>query len=180
MPACTVAWSTRILPPGGATDPMCGFAGASWTDPQHAIDATTLDAMTAVLTHGPDQSGTWFDANTALGHRRLRSSTSTPAASHWPTKTDRGRWSSTARSTTTANFATMQGRGHRFATQSDTEVIVHLYEEYGDDCVDHLRGMFALAVRDVRRQRLLLARTAWARNRWSIARIPADCCLPAS
>ena len=47
---------------------MCGFAGASWTHPGQAIDAATLDSMTSVLTHrGPDQSGAWFDAWTALG-----------------------------------------------------------------------------------------------------------------
>src|SRR5262249_16659289 len=49
-------------------------------------------------------------------------------------------------------------RGHRFATKSDTEVIVHLYEEYGDRCVDHLRGMFAFAIWDGRRRSVLLAR----------------------
>lgn len=52
----------------------------------------------------------------------------------------------------------LQSRGHRFATESDTEVIVHLYEEYGDDCVLHLRGMFAFAIWDQRRERLLIAR----------------------
>ena len=139
---------------------MCGFAGASWTDPQHAIDAATLDAMTAVLTHrGPDQSGTWFDANTALGHRRL--SIIDLDSGRQPLANEDGSVQVVFNGEI-YNYRELrndlQGRGHRFATQSDTEVIVHLYEEYGDDCVDHLRGMFALAVRDVRRQRLLLAR----------------------
>ena len=160
MPACTVAWSTRTLPPGGAAERMCGFAGASWTDPQHAIDAATLDAMTAVLTHrGPDQSGTWFDAHTALGHRRL--SIIDLDSGRQPLANEDGSVQVVFNGEI-YNYRELrndlQGRGHRFTTRSDTEVIVHLYEEYGDDCVDHLRGMFALAVRDVRRQRLLLAR----------------------
>src|SRR5205807_10012391 len=49
-------------------------------------------------------------------------------------------------------------QGHRFATRSDTEVIVHLYEQHGDRCVEHLRGMFAFALWDRRRRRLLVAR----------------------
>ena len=52
----------------------------------------------------------------------------------------------------------LKSRGHRFATESDTEVIVHLYEEFGDDCVLKLRGMFAFAIWDARKSRLLLAR----------------------
>src|SRR5690606_13490396 len=52
----------------------------------------------------------------------------------------------------------LEARGHHFRTASDTETIVHLYEEYGADCVQHLRGMFGLAVWDARRRQLLLAR----------------------
>ena len=52
----------------------------------------------------------------------------------------------------------LEARGHRFSTHSDTEVIVHLYEDYGDACVDHLRGMFAFALHDIRRGRVLIAR----------------------
>ena len=67
----------------------------------------------------------------------------------------------------------LEARGHRFRTHSDTETIVHLYEEYGPDCVDHLRGMFVFAIWDDRKKRLFLARdrigkkpriTGWTRN----------------
>ena len=54
--------------------------------------------------------------------------------------------------------ARLEARGHRYRSRSDGEVILHLYEEYGPDCVDHLRGMFAFALWDSRRRRLLLAR----------------------
>ena len=139
---------------------MCGFAGASWTHPGQAIDAATLDSMTSVLTHrGPDQSGAWFDAWTALGHRRL--SIIDLDSGRQPLANETGSVQVVFNGEI-YNYRELrdglQGRGHRFATQSDTEVIVHLYEEYGDDCLDHLRGMFALAVWDVSRRRVLLAR----------------------
>ena len=139
---------------------MCGFAGACWTDPGHAIDAETLGAMTRVLTHrGPDQSGSWFDSHIALGHRRL--SIIDLDSGRQPLANEDGSVQVVFNGEI-YNYRELRddlrGRGHRFATQSDTEVIVHLYEEYGDDCLDHLRGMFALAVWDLRRRRLLLAR----------------------
>ena len=139
---------------------MCGFAGASWTNPEQAIDAATLDSMTGVLTHrGPDQSGAWLDPWTALGHRRL--SIIDLDSGRQPLANETGSVQVVFNGEI-YNYRELrddlQGRGHRFATQTDTEVIVHLYEEYGDDCLDHLRGMFALAVWDVSRRRLLLAR----------------------
>ena len=139
---------------------MCGFAGASWIEPRFAIDADTLDAMTRVLEHrGPDQAGSWFDSHTALGHRRL--SIIDLDSGRQPLANEDGSLQVVFNGEI-YNYRELRNdlkrRGHHFATQSDTEVIVHLYEEYGDSCLEHLRGMFALAVWDVRRQRLMLAR----------------------
>ena len=88
-----------------------------------------------------------------------RSSTSRAAASRSPTRTGPSSRPRTARSTTTSSCATSSSaRGHRFRPHSDTETIVHLYEEHGERFVDHLRGMFAIALWDGRAGRLVLAR----------------------
>ena len=78
-----------------------------------------------------------------------RSSTWRPAISRWPTKTRPCGSSSTARSTTTPSSGpSLEARGHRYRTRSDTETILHLYEEEGERCVERLRGMFAFALWD--------------------------------
>ena len=88
-----------------------------------------------------------------------RSSTSPAASSRWPTKTTRAGSCSTARSTTTATLRPeLEAAGHRFRTSSDTETILHAYEQYGPACVDRLEGMFAFAIYDERRRELFVAR----------------------
>ena len=145
---------------------MCGIAGAVWNDANKAVEQATLQRMIDVLRHrGPDGEGTYVaDAAQrrpawpwAIGG--WRSSTSPAANSRCRTKTARCGSSSTAKSTTSASCAAgWKAPGHRFRTQSDTEVLVHLYEDEGPEFLTHLNGMFALALWDARRRQLLLAR----------------------
>jgi asparagine synthase (glutamine-hydrolysing) len=116
--------------------------------------------MAAALAHrGPDDEGFYYRGPVVLGMRRL--SIIDVAGGHQPIGNEDGSiW--VVFNGEIYNFAGLRedliARGHRFKTQTDTEVIVHLYEEAGDDLVDHLNGMFAFAVWDEGRQRLLLAR----------------------
>jgi asparagine synthase (glutamine-hydrolysing) len=116
--------------------------------------------MTDAIVHrGPDEDGLWVDAGVALGMRRL--SIIDVANSHQPVATEDGEIRAVFNGEI-YNFAALRSdlaaRGHRLATQGDSETIVHLYEEYGLDFVKRLRGMFAIALWDRRRRRLVLAR----------------------
>jgi asparagine synthase (glutamine-hydrolysing) len=119
-----------------------------------------LDAMGDTLFHrGPDEGGIYTAPGVGLGMRRL--SIIDLKTGHQPlTNEDRTVW--VVFNGEIYNYreltADLLARGHRFATASDTETLVHLYEEHGADCVRHLRGMFAFALWDARRRTLLLAR----------------------
>lgn len=108
---------------------------------------------------GPDAAGTHLDRHAGLGHRRL--SIIDLEASTQPMLSDDGRICITYNGEI-YNFPELRrsliARGHKFRTDGDTEVILRLYEQFGDDCVTHLRGMFAFAIWDARTDRLLLAR----------------------
>ncbi|MFQ5732104.1 MAG: asparagine synthase (glutamine-hydrolyzing) [Planctomycetaceae bacterium] len=147
---------------------MCGIAGAAWTNDGAPLPADVLARMIAVLAHrGPDEEGTFFsDASrdatrpaAALGHRRL-SIIDLDGGRQPLCNEDETVW--IAFNGEIYNFAELrrdlQARGHRFRTHSDTETIVHLYEEYGTGCLQHLRGMFAFALWDDHGKRLFLAR----------------------
>jgi asparagine synthase (glutamine-hydrolysing) len=116
--------------------------------------------MRDVLAHrGPDDAGLFADAQAALGHRRL--SIVDLAAGHQPLANEDGRILIVFNGEI-YNHADLrpglEADGHRYRTRSDTETIVHAYEQWGDACVDRLRGMFAFAIWDAPRRRLLLAR----------------------
>lgn len=131
---------------------MCGIAG-SWEG-----GAEGVAAMTAALIHrGPDDAGFHASHRVRLGARRL--SIVDVAGGAQPVYNETGEICVVANGEIYNHGelrASLQAMGHRFASRCDTEVIVHLYEEYGDRCVEHLRGMFAFAIADG--DRLLLAR----------------------
>jgi asparagine synthase (glutamine-hydrolysing) len=139
---------------------MCGISGVVYTDPGHPVDRALFRRMTSTLTHrGPDADGYLFGDGVALGHRRL--SIIDLTSGDQPIYNEDGTRAIVFNGEI-YNFrelrADLEARGHRFATASDTETIVHAWEEYGDACVTRLRGMFALALWDARERRLLLAR----------------------
>jgi asparagine synthase (glutamine-hydrolysing) len=138
---------------------MCGIAGLFNHDGQPA-DRAVLTAMTRAMHHrGPDDQGQFVDRHVALGHRRL--SIIDRASGHQPLcNEDESVW--IAFNGEIYNFQEIRedllSQGHRFRTRSDTEVIVHLYEDLGEGCVQRLHGMFAFAIWDRRTETLLLAR----------------------
>ena len=138
---------------------MCGIAGTLNLDA--APPATgSVEAMLRRLTHrGPDDSGIRVEGACALGHRRL--SIIDVQGGHQPmTNEDGSLW--ITYNGEIFNYvelrAWLEPRGHRFATQSDTEVILHLYEEKGEHCVEDLNGPWAFAIWDSRRRKLFLSR----------------------
>jgi len=150
---------------------MCGITGAVWTAPEKALDPAVLERMVRVLTHrGPDDSGTHIQAlhhrpgygltpGVALGHRRL--SIIDLDSGRQPIQNEDGSVQVVFNGEI-YNYRDLrrrlEGAGHHFRTESDTETIAHLYEDEGPELLTHLNGMFALAVWDANRRQLLLAR----------------------
>ena len=139
---------------------MCGISGLMYADSTLTVSPEDVKRMCRTLVHrGPDDEGFYFENNVGLGMRRLniidlhtgRQPITNETGSVWIVFNGE-----------IYNFlelrSELEGKGHVFATHTDTETIVHAYEEYGDDCVQHLNGMFAFAIWDRDRERLLLAR----------------------
>ncbi len=138
---------------------MCGIAGIVNFDADQ-LDRRVMEDMIDVLRHrGPDGDGIFADSNVVLGHIRLSiidvKGSKQPLANE-----DETIW--TTFNGEIYNYRelrkTLTSMGHRFKTEGDTETLVHLYEEYGEDMVHYLQGMFAFAVWDKRKRLLLLAR----------------------
>jgi len=138
---------------------MCGISGRFNADGR-PVDAGEISAMRDSLHHrGPDDAGLFVSGCIGLGHRRL--SIIDLAGGHQPISNEDGEVT-TILNGEIYNFQELRkdlvARGHVLKTRSDTEVIVHLYEELGPQCLQQLRGMFAFALWDHRQRRLMLAR----------------------
>ena len=139
---------------------MCGIAGIVGANRAVRIEEASVRRMCDAIIHrGPDDEGILAFHNTGLGMRRL--SIIDLAGGHQPIfNEDRSIW--IVFNGEIYNFPELrpelEARGHRFSTHSDTETIVHLYEEMGADCVQKLRGMFAFALWDEKQQKLIVAR----------------------
>ena len=139
---------------------MCGIVGIVRTDLRDPVDEARLKRMRDVLRHrGPDGEGLWLDRGVGLGHRRL--AIVDLATGHQPMLNEQGSIAVVYNGEIYNHGAlrsTLEARGHRYRTRSDTETILHGYDEEGDRCVERLQGMFAFALWDRERSRLLLAR----------------------
>src|SRR4026208_1577894 len=140
---------------------MCGINGIAFSSRSgRRIDPAVVKRMRDVITHrGPDDEGGFIDDQIGLAHRRL--SIVDVAAGHQPMTNEDGSLHITYNGEiyNHADFRDeLEARGHVYRTHCDTETILHLYEEHGDDCVNYLRGMFAFAIWDAREREIFIAR----------------------
>lgn len=139
---------------------MCGICGQVLFDPEARVDPAELRRMTEAIIHrGPDSDGYYLEDTVGLGMRRLRiidlETGEQPIANE-----DGSLW--IVFNGEIYNYVELrpelEARGHVFRTRSDTETILHLYEDYGPKCLEHLNGMYAFAIWDRRRRELFIAR----------------------
>src|SRR4030042_6495878 len=139
---------------------MCGICGKINLN-NEPVDEALLKRMTSYLSHrGPDDEGIYIKNNVGLGQRRLSIIDLSPLA-HQPMSNEDGTiW--IVYNGEIYNFPELREdllkRGHTFRSKSDTETIIHLYEDHGVECLKYLRGMFAFAIWDERNNSLFLAR----------------------
>jgi asparagine synthase (glutamine-hydrolysing) len=140
---------------------MCGISGKIYFDQERLVTRDEMVRMSDTLSHrGPDGDGVWIAGHVGLAHRRLAIIDLSGMASQPMSNEDGSVWITF--NGEIYNFrelrAELIAKGHIFRTNSDTEAIIHAYEEYGRYCLDRLRGMFAFAIWDERTQTLFLAR----------------------
>lgn len=140
---------------------MCGISGRVNFDLKKPVNRASIEAMTSAIRYrGPDAEGIFVKNNVGLGHRRLaiidlseagKQPMSTPDEKLWITFNGE-----------IYNFEELrkdlQKKGHHFRSKTDTEIILYLYQEYGENCLQYLRGMFAFAIWDESKKKLFLAR----------------------
>ena len=155
---------------------MCGICGIYNVQSGEPVSQDAIERMTHLISHrGPDDSGMYLDGNVGLGFARL--SIIDLSGGHQPMSNETGDiwivfngeiW----------NYKSLRKelieRGHQFRTNSDTETIVHAYEEYGVECVARLHGMFGFAIWDGRQRRLLLARDRAGKKPLYYTRVNGD------
>src|SRR5262245_28280126 len=152
--------NVTVQPPTDANTLMCGIAGFVVLHPRQQVSGP-LGAMIGTLRHrGPDDEGEYCDGSVALGHRRLSIIDLTRAGHQPMSNADGSIW--LTYNGEIYNYreldAELKSRGYAYRSRSDTETIVHAYEEWGADCVHRFNGMFAFALWDGRRRRLFCAR----------------------
>src|ERR1051326_1481223 len=140
---------------------MCGINGIALSSRSGlSLDRKVVERMRDVIAHrGPDDVGIFIDGSVGLGHRRL--SIVGVASGHQPMTNEDNSLQITYNSEiyNHADYRDdLESRGHIYRTHCDTETILHLYEDYGDGCVNYLRGMFAFAIWDAKERELFIAR----------------------
>jgi asparagine synthase (glutamine-hydrolysing) len=140
---------------------MCGICGKlNFGTTSHPVERESVDRMMAAMNHrGPDEEGVYASGNVRLGHKRLRIIDLKTGAQPMANE-DRRIW--VIFNGEIYNYKQLQAlllsKGHSLRTRSDTEVIVHLYEEFGEEFVSKLEGMFSFALWDENKRLLMLAR----------------------
>src|SRR5215472_13005599 len=137
---------------------MCGIAGFVSTRPASDSEATLARMTDAIRHRGPDDFGYYHDQWAHLGHRRL--SIVDVAGGHQPMTNEAGTHWITYNGEIFNHAGirpALEAKGHRYGTRSDTETILHAYEEHGPDALGLFRGMFAFAIWDAERRRLFCA-----------------------
>jgi asparagine synthase (glutamine-hydrolysing) len=156
---------------------MCGICGILGFGDQFPVDDQLAERMSDTISHrGPDDAGVWHrgEERVALGHRRLSIIDLSPAG-HQPMSNEDGSVWITYNGEV-YNHASLrdelEGKGHVYRSNTDTESVLHLYEEEGARCVERLHGMFAFAIWDSRRRELFLARDRLGVKPLYVARLP--------
>ena len=140
---------------------MCGICGIYHLDRNRSVNKTQLQEMARVMHHrGPDDEGFYIEGNLGLGHQRLSIIDPSPSGRQPMTNEDGKLW--IVLNGEIYNYLELRqelmSRGHQFRSNSDTEVILHLYEEHGPACLNRLNGMFAFTIWDTRERVLFAAR----------------------